>query len=143
VTITALYDERGELHGFAKVTQDVTEQREAERVLREREQQLADAQAIAQLGSFEWDVVADQVTWSPELCRILGLESRTFTSPAEVFVRCFHVEDRPLVMGAIRQAARTGTSFGGSIGPSARTGRCACCRAGGGSCATSGAVSNG
>jgi PAS domain S-box-containing protein len=113
VIITALYDARGELHGFAKVTQDVTEQREAERVQREREQQLSEAHAIAQLGSFEWDVVANQVTWSPELCRILGLESRTFTSPAEVFVRCFHVEDRPLVMGAIRQAARTGTSFGG------------------------------
>jgi PAS domain S-box-containing protein len=112
VTITALYDKRGELHGFAKVTQDVTEQREAERVLRERQQQLAEAQAIAQLGSFEWDVVANQVTWSPELCRIFGLEARTFTSPAEVFVRCFQVEDRRLVVGAIRQAARTGTSFG-------------------------------
>jgi PAS domain S-box-containing protein len=34
VTITALYEKRDELHGFAKVTQDVTEQREAERVLR-------------------------------------------------------------------------------------------------------------
>jgi PAS domain S-box-containing protein len=58
-------------------------------------------------------VVADQVTWSPELCRIFGLESRTFTSPAEVFVGCFHVEDQRLVVEAIRQAARTGTSFGG------------------------------
>jgi PAS domain S-box-containing protein len=113
VTITALYDGRGELRGFAKVTQDVTEQREAERVLREREQQLAEAQAMAQLGSFEWDMAAGQVTWSPELCRILGLEPRTFTSPAQVFVRCFHVEDRPLVVEAIREAAGTGTSFGG------------------------------
>jgi len=113
VTITALYDQRDELHGFAKVTQDITEQREAERVLRVREQQLAEAQAIAQLGSFEWDVAADQVTWSPELCHIFGLESRTFTAPAQVFVSCFHVEERPLVVAAIRQAARTGTSFGG------------------------------
>lgn len=48
-TITALYDERGELHGFAKVTQDVTAQREAERLLREREQQLAEAHAQAEL----------------------------------------------------------------------------------------------
>jgi PAS domain S-box-containing protein len=113
VTITALYDQRGELHGFAKVTQDVTEQREAERVLRERGQQLAEAQATAQLGSFAWDVAADQVTWSPELCRIFGMEPRTFTSPAQVFVRCFHVEDQRLVVEAIGQAARAGTSFGG------------------------------
>jgi PAS domain S-box-containing protein len=111
VTITALYDDRGELHGFAKVTQDVTAQREAERLLREREQQLAEAQAIAQLGSFEWDVAANRVTWSPELCRIYGLEPRTFTSTFHAFVRCVHPEDRPLVVGAIREAANTGTSF--------------------------------
>jgi PAS domain S-box-containing protein len=42
VTLTALYDEGGELHGFAKVTQDVTAQREAER-------QLAEAQVQADL----------------------------------------------------------------------------------------------
>jgi PAS domain S-box-containing protein len=111
VTITALYDERGALHGFAKVTQDVTAQREAERLLREREQLLAEAQAIAQLGSFEWDVRANEVTWSPELCRIYGLEPRTFTSSFHTFVRCIHPEDRPLVVGAIREAASAGRAF--------------------------------
>jgi PAS domain S-box-containing protein len=112
VTITALYDKSGELHGFAKVTQDITAQREAERLLREREQQLAEAQAIAQLGSFEWDVATDQVTWSPELCRICGLEPRTFTSSFQLLLDCVHPDDRPLVEAAIRRAAGTGTTFG-------------------------------
>jgi PAS domain S-box-containing protein len=111
VTITALYDKRGDLHGFAKVTQDVTAQREAERLLREREQLLAEAQAIAQLGSFEWDVRTNQVTWSPELCRMYGLEPRTFTSSFHTFVRSIHPDDRPLVVGAIREAASAGTAF--------------------------------
>jgi len=111
VTITALHDERGELHGFAKVTQDVTAQREAERQLREREQQLVEAQAIAQLGSFEWDVAANQVTWSPELCRIFGLEPQPLTSTLHVLIRYVHVDDRALMVGAMRQAARTGNSF--------------------------------
>jgi PAS domain S-box-containing protein len=111
VTITALYDEQGDLHAFAKVTQDVTAQREAEALLREREQQLAEAQAIAQLGSFEWDVAANQVTWSPELCRIYGLEPRTFTSSFHTFVRCIHPEDRPRVVGAIHEAASSLTAF--------------------------------
>jgi PAS domain S-box-containing protein len=111
VTITALHDERGELHGFAKVTQDVTAQREADRLLREREQQLAEAHAIAQLGGFEWDMAADQVTWSPELCRICGLEPRTFESPFHVLVDCVHHDDRPLVAAAIRRAVAAGTAF--------------------------------
>ena len=111
VTITPLYDTSGELHGFAKVTQDITAQREAERLLREREQQLTEAQAIAQLGSFAWDVAADEITWSPELCRIYGLEPRTFTSTIEVFLGCVHPKDQLLVEEGLRQAARTKTSF--------------------------------
>jgi PAS domain S-box-containing protein len=111
VTITALYDQDGTLHGYAKVTQDVTAQREAERMLREREQQLAEAQALAQLGDFEWDPNARQVVWSPELCQILGLEPRTFRSSLRVLVRYIHPDDRALVVQAIRGAASSGTPF--------------------------------
>jgi PAS domain S-box-containing protein len=111
VTITALYDERGELHAFAKITQDITTQREAERLLREREQQLAEAQAIAQLGSFVWDVASDQVIWSPELCRICGLEPRTFVSLFQELIKCIHPDDRARMERVIREAADTGITF--------------------------------
>jgi PAS domain S-box-containing protein len=111
VTITPLYGESGDLHGFAKVTQDVTAQREAERKLREREQQLAEAHAIAQLGSFELSQSADGITWSPELCRIFGLEPRTFTSSLDAFVAYFHPDDQRLGERVLRQAATAGTSF--------------------------------
>jgi PAS domain S-box-containing protein len=111
VTITALYDQDGEPHGFAKVTQDVTAQRETERMLREREQQLAEAQALAQLGNFEWDPDARQVVWSPELCQILGLEPRTFRSRLRELVSHIHPDDRALVVQAIREAASGGTPF--------------------------------
>lgn len=110
-TITALYDEAGNLHGFAKVIQDVTAQREAERLLREREQQLAEAQAIAGLGSFEWEIATDQVHWTPELRRICGLEPRTAPTPLHGFIECVHRDDRALVVEAIRRAAGDGTPF--------------------------------
>ena len=112
VTITALYDDKGELHGFAKVTQDVTVQRETERLLREREQQLAEAQALAQLGGFEWYVTANQLIWSPELCRICGLEPRTFISTFEQLAECVHPDDRAVVESAIWKAVRGGGTFG-------------------------------
>src|SRR5919106_2689457 len=74
VTVTALFDEQGRLSGYAKITQDVTAELEADQRRREREDQLAEAQAVAQLGSFEWAFGTGQVTWSPELYRIFGLE---------------------------------------------------------------------
>jgi PAS domain S-box-containing protein len=110
-TITALYDDDGKLHGFAKVTQDVTVEREAERMLREREQQLAQAQAIAGLGSFDWEISADQVRWTAELRRICGLDPEPTTTPLETFVSRLHADDRPRVVEAIRRAAVDGTPF--------------------------------
>ena len=40
---------------------------------RRRQTQLAEAQRIAQLGSYEWDIPANTVYRSEELCRIFGL----------------------------------------------------------------------
>jgi PAS domain S-box-containing protein len=110
-TVTALYDGNGNLQGFAKITQDITAEREAERMLREREQQLAQAQAIAQLGSFEWEIGTDQVHWTAELRRICGLPPTPTTTTLEAFVACVHPDDRPRVMEAIRRAAVDGTPF--------------------------------
>jgi PAS domain S-box-containing protein len=105
VTLTALTDPQGRLRGFAKITQDVTAQREAERLLRQREQLLAEAQAIAQLGSFEWDLTTGEVTWSPELCRIHGLEPGSVTGTLEELLARVHPDDQALVRGELRRAA--------------------------------------
>jgi PAS domain S-box-containing protein len=111
VTLTALLDGQGQLTGYAKITQDVTAELEAERVRREREEQLAEAQAVAQLGSFEWALGGDQVTWSPELYRILGLDPSSYCGTLGGLLALFHPDDRAEVEATLRRAATEGTSF--------------------------------
>src|SRR5215203_1958348 len=111
VTITALFDPAGKLTGYAKITQDVTAELEAERARRDREYQLAEAQSVAQLGSFEWALASDQVTWSPELCRILGLDPDACHGTLEGLLQRVHPEDRAEVAATLRRAATEGTSF--------------------------------
>ncbi len=111
VTLTALFDSRGRLSGYAKITQDVTAELEAERTRREREAQLAEAQAVARLGSFEWDLAADQVTWSPELYRILGLDPGSYCGTLDGLLELFHRDDRHEAAATLRRAATEGTSF--------------------------------
>jgi PAS domain S-box-containing protein len=111
VTLTALVDRQGELTGYAKITQDVTAEREAERVRREREQQLAEAQAVAQLGSFEWDLASDQVTWSPELHRILGKDPASYCGTLGGLLALFHPDDRAEAEATLHRAATEGTPF--------------------------------
>ncbi len=36
--------------------------------------QLAEAQSVGGFGSWEWDMGADTIEWSDQLCRIYGLE---------------------------------------------------------------------
>jgi PAS domain S-box-containing protein len=111
VTLTALFDGQGQLSGYAKITQDVTAELEAERARREREEQLAEAQAVAQLGSFEWALDGDRVTWSPELYRILGKDPASYCGTLDGLLAMFHPDDRAEVEATLRRAATEGTSF--------------------------------
>jgi len=111
VTITALFDGQGQLIGYAKITQDVTDELEAERARRDREYQLAEAQAVAQLGSFEWELASGEVSWSPELCRILGLGPESCRGTLDMLLGQLHPDDRAEAAATLRTAATEGTSF--------------------------------
>jgi PAS domain S-box-containing protein len=89
----------------------MTAELEAERARRDREYQLAEAQAVAQLGSFEWGLASDQVTWSPELCRILGLDPEACHGTLDGLLQRVHPDDRPEAAATLRRAATDGTSF--------------------------------
>jgi two-component system sensor histidine kinase/response regulator len=76
--------------------------------LRASEQQLADAQRLASIGSWEWDVAADRVTWSDELYRIYNVSPDEFEATYEGFLSFLHPDDREMVMervGSIFQGA--------------------------------------
>ncbi len=64
-----------ELNGarfYTIILRDITERLRVEETLRERRQELTEAQRVAKVGSWEWDPTTDTVTWSEELFRIMG-----------------------------------------------------------------------
>jgi diguanylate cyclase (GGDEF)-like protein/PAS domain S-box-containing protein len=73
--------------------------------------QLAAAQAIAQLGSWEWDLATDRLQWSDELCRIYGLAPGEHPARLEGFLALVHPDDRGRVTAAIETAYRGGQRF--------------------------------
>ena len=58
------------------------------------EQRLKDAQRIAKIGSWTWDIVANEHWWSDEMYRMLQLEPGAYARPFERFMELVHPADR-------------------------------------------------
>jgi diguanylate cyclase (GGDEF)-like protein/PAS domain S-box-containing protein/putative nucleotidyltransferase with HDIG domain len=109
--LSFLRDERGGPLCWVGKFQDITERKRVEERLRERERQLADAQRIAEVGSWEWDIVEGTVTWSAELCRLFGLPVAEMPASSDTYLSHVHPDDRDRVAEVLRAAGADGAPF--------------------------------
>lgn len=99
-----ILDERGETTYLAGVATDITRRKATETELQHSEASLAEAQRIARLGNWAWDIPSGSLTWSDEIYRIFGLQPGEVTPTYEAFLRCVHPEDRDAVVKAVECA---------------------------------------
>jgi PAS domain S-box-containing protein len=93
-----LPDERGAVTGGMVIARDVTDQRRAERQLLASRRQLAEAQRIAQVGSWEWELDSDETSMSEEMARILGIPPGSRPRMRDIVARCVHPADLDRVL---------------------------------------------
>ena len=86
------------------VTRDLSEELRVESELRRTTEQLAEAQRLARLGSWSWDIPQNKVTWSDELFRLYGLEPGAVEPSYEGFLERVHPADRASVDARNRKA---------------------------------------
>ncbi|HET9332012.1 MAG TPA: PAS domain S-box protein [Gemmatimonadota bacterium] len=79
--------------------------------LRDRETQLSEAQEIAHVGNWTWDIDHNRVTWSPELYRIYGYDPDAFEVDYETFLSLVLPGDRNRVDETVRRCFSTGEPF--------------------------------
>jgi PAS domain S-box-containing protein len=91
--------------------QDITEEKEAEERLRQSESMLQEAQRLAHIGSWEWDINEDRLVCTEEFYHIYGINRASFKADFAAFLECVHVDDRPMVNSAILTAYRNRTPF--------------------------------
>jgi len=91
---------------FEAVQKELTERKRAEEKIRASESSLAQAQQIAHLGNWSWDISTNRLTWSDELYRIYGLDPQEFSATYEAFLERIQPDDRDRVRQVMDQASQ-------------------------------------
>ena len=93
--------EGNQVLGFA---QDVTDTILAKRALVESERSLKEAQALARLGSWNYDIVTSRAIWSEEVYRVLEREPSQGEVTIEEYLELVHPDDRDAFVVMLREA---------------------------------------
>ncbi len=109
--VRAVRDDSGTVVYYEGTAQDITERKQAEEELRTREAQLTDAQRLAHLGSWEWDLATNTVNWSDEMFRIWGLGPREFAGSYKAVFQLVHPSDRESFAGCVEKAIQDHQSY--------------------------------
>lgn len=94
-----LFDARGKVVGIFGISRDITERLQVVAALQASEARLKEAQALAQLGSWEMSLTTNQLNWSDEIYRIFEIDPAQFAS-YERFIAAVHPDDRAAVNAA-------------------------------------------
>jgi PAS domain-containing protein len=117
-------DPRGEPLYYVCQFFDLTRRNEAQERLVANEAKLAEAQQLARLGSWEWEIATDTVVWSDELYRIYGVRPDRFPGSYGSYLDKVHPTTAPAWRGSSRRRWPSGAAGAwttASCAPTARS----------------------
>ena len=86
---------------------NITERKLAEEASRRSESRLAEAQEVAHIGNWHYDVAARKISWSREVFRLFGLDPDGPAPSFEDHAERIHPDDRERFLGVVGQAMQT------------------------------------
>jgi PAS domain S-box-containing protein len=96
---------------YVSLARAIENRKRAEEALRDTEAALLEAQRVAHLGSWDWNLATGDQGWSDEAFRVFGYEPKAFLPTWHIFLRCIHPGDRAMVDQAVHDALYTGERF--------------------------------
>jgi PAS domain S-box-containing protein len=91
------------MHTIAQI-EDITERKIAAEALESNRRQLAEAQKLAQIGSWEWSPLSGETTRSEELYRIFGWDPSVNPPALDAFMELVHPDERQRVSEVVEDS---------------------------------------
>lgn len=101
----------GRMTSIARQVAGIIRHRRAEEALLRSQESLAEAQRIAGIGNWSWDIASDKRFWSDEVYRMLGRTPDDCEANYDNFLAAVHPDDRERVRSALDMAIRTGRRY--------------------------------
>jgi PAS domain S-box-containing protein len=108
-TAIELKDVSGKPLGVVSIVHDITERKIAGEKLKHKEHRLLEAQRIARLGNWEWNLQTGKVFWSSEIYKMQGISEDITTLTPEILEKQTHPDDLENVKTAMSRALSEGT----------------------------------
>jgi len=105
------YRNNDEPERMSGIAVDITERKNAQEALRNKDQELAEAQHLAGVGSWRWNPKDDTVIWSEELYRIVGRDTRLPAVTYAEHSKIYTPESWERLRLAVEEALRSGTQY--------------------------------
>jgi len=87
-------DADGKLTMMRGIVQDVTERKQVQQSLQDKEQMLSESQRIAHIGSWSMELATGCISWSDEMYQIYGITKDTFGHSVNEFLDLIYPGDR-------------------------------------------------
>lgn len=108
--LTTTYEVQGQLYVLV-VLNDINKRKETEIALIKSEEAFATAQAIANIGNWDWDMPTGKIAWTDEIYRIFGFTPNQFEPSYEAFLERIHPDDRQAVIDAVNDSVANLTPY--------------------------------
>ena len=86
---------------FTGLVKNITDRKLAEEEAAAIQHNLLEAQRIARIGDWRWDISTGELTWSDEIYRIFGRSADEFEATFDNFIAAIHPDDHPALLDAI------------------------------------------